>query len=136
MKSQLSWDRFFMGVAVLSADLSYDPKTKVGAVITRDGNILSFSYNGTPSGTNNNTRDGNMETLPEVLHAETNALGKMMRAGISTAGCTLYSTREPCIHCAKLIYQAGIRRVVFHERHSNPEGTYFLFDREILVEMI
>ena len=125
-----------MGVAELSADLSYDPKTKVGAVIVRDGNILSFSYNGTPSGADNNTRDGNMETLPEVLHAETNELGKMMRAGISTAGCTLYSTREPCIHCAKLIYQAGIRRVVFHERHSNPEGTYFLFDREIMVERI
>ena len=136
MKTQQSWDRFFMDIAMKTADLSYDPKTKVGAVIVRDGNILSFSYNGTPSGTDNRTRDGNMETRPEVLHAETNALGKMMRAGISTAGCTLYSTREPCIHCAKLIYQAGIRRVVFHDRHSNPEGTYFLFDQDIRVERI
>ena len=125
-----------MDVAELSADLSHDPKTRVGCVIVKDGNILSFSYNGTPSGSSNIMRDIHMESLPEVLHAETNALGKMMRAGISTAGCTLYSTREPCIHCAKLIYQAGIRRVVFHDRHSSPEGTYFLFDREIRVERI
>lgn len=125
-----------MDIAELSADLSYDPKTKVGSVIVKEGNILSFSYNGTPPGADNWTRDSNMETLPEVLHAESNALGKMMRAGISTAGCTIYSTREPCIHCAKLIYQAGIVRVVFHERHSNYDGTHFLFDRNIMVERI
>lgn len=125
-----------MNVANLAGDLSYDPKTKVGCVVVKDGNILSFSYNGTPAGADNNTRSPDMETLPEVLHAETNALGKMLRMGISSAGTTLYSTREPCIHCAKLVYQAGVRRVVFKDRHSSQDGTYFLFDRGILVEKV
>ena len=77
-----------------------------------------------------------METLPEVLHAESNALGKMMRMGISTKDCTLYSTRESCLQCAKMIYQAGIRRIVFHDRHSSADGVYFLFDHGIYVERV
>ena len=125
-----------MEIAFHAAELSYDPKTKVGCVVVKDGNILSFSYNGTPQGADNTTRDQYMETLPEVLHAETNALGKMLKAGISSMGCTVYTTREPCLHCAKVMYQAGVRRVVFHDKHSSSDGRYFLFDREIILERI
>ena len=125
-----------MGIARLAGDLSYDPKTKVGCVIVKDGNILSFSYNGTPSGASNNMRAPDMESLSEVLHAETNALGKLLKSGVSSAGATVYTTREPCLNCAKMIYQAGVHRVVFKDRHSNADGTYFLFDRGILVEKV
>ena len=136
MKQQISWDIFFMDIAMKAADLSYDPKTKVGCVIVKNGNIISFSYNGTPAGSSNIMRDQYMESLPEVLHAESNALGKMMRMGIGTEGCTLYSTREPCLQCAKMIYQAGIRRVVFHDRHSVADGVYFLSDHGVRVERV
>lgn len=125
-----------MGVAEKSAELSYDPKTKVGCVVVKDGNILSFSYNGTPSGASNEMRSHDMETLPDVLHAETNALGKLLKAGISSGGATVYTTREPCLNCAKMMYQSGINRVVFKDRHSSADGVYFLFDRGIIVEMI
>lgn len=125
-----------MDIAFKVSELSYDPKTQVGCVVVKDGNILSFSYNGTPAGASNQTRDANMETLPEVLHAETNALGKMLKAGVSSMGTTVYTTREPCLDCAKVMYQAGVRRVVFHDKHSNQDGRYFLFDREILIERI
>ena len=126
MKNQLSWDRFFLGIAAKSAELSYEDKTKVGCIIVRDGNILSFSYNGTPGGTSNIMRDSAGETLDIVLHAETNAIGKLAKSNESTERATLYSTRAPCLDCAKTIYQSGIQRVVYSTDHSTDRGLLFL----------
>jgi len=104
-----------MGIAKKVSELSYEGKVKVGCVIVRDGNILSFSYNGTAIGTDNTMRDSEGKTLPEVLHAETNAIGKIARSHESSRDATLYSTLSPCMECAKTIYQSGIKRVVFKD---------------------
>jgi len=126
MRSQIFWDRFFMDIAEKVSDLSYDPKTKVGCVVVRDRNILSFSYNGTPSGLSNNMRTAGGEPVDEVLHAETNALAKIARSYDSTTNTTVYTTRAPCLSCAKAIYQAGSVRVVYRDDHSCDKGLNFL----------
>lgn len=131
MKCQKTWDKFFMDVAKRAAEESYDEKTKVGCVIVKDRNILSFSYNGTPSGYPNIMRDENGDTLDLVLHAETNAIGKIARSNESSEGATLYSTLSPCITCAKAIYQAGIGRVVYETDYSSNRGVEFLRDHGI-----
>jgi dCMP deaminase len=126
MKSQLSWDRFYLDIAEKCAQLSYDPKTKVGCVIVKNGNIISFSYNGTPTQTSNATRDSGMETLPGVIHAEMGAIGKLVRHGGDVFMSHLYCTRCPCIDCAKLIYSVGVHRVVYRDEHSCSDGKTFL----------
>jgi dCMP deaminase len=136
MKNQISWDRIFMRAADVFAEISYDPFTKVGCIVVRDDNILSFSYNGTPSGQSNTMRDTKGDSLPIVLHAESNALLKMAGKGIATAGSTVYTTRCPCLGCAKIIYQANVERVVFRQYHSSDEGISFLEKVGIPVEKL
>ena len=126
MKNQLSWDRFYMGIAEKAAELSYEDERKVGCVIVKDGNILSFSYNGTPPGTSNIMRDADGRTLPLVLHAETNAIAKVAQSHESTKGATVYTTYSPCMECAKAIYQAGIERVVFGDLYKMPPLDFLL----------
>jgi len=136
MKCQLSWDRIYMGIAEKFGELSYDPFTKVGCVVVRDGNILSFSYNGTPAGQSNDMRDARGESLNIVLHAESNALLKMASTGIPTASATVYTTRMPCLSCAKIIYQANIARVAYKTNHSCEDGALFLERAGIPLEKI
>lgn len=126
MKSQLSWDRFYLDIAEKCAELSYDPKTKVGCVIVKNGNIISFSYNGTPADHSNCMRDHNRDTLPNVIHAEMAAIGKLVKHGGDVFMSHLYCTRCPCIDCAKLIYSVGVHRVVYRDEHSCPAGKVFL----------
>lgn len=120
MKSQRDWDIFYLKVADLVAQQSYAEDRKVGAVIVKDGNIISFSYNGTPPNTNNDTQ------VNTVLHAEAQAIAKVARSNSSTVGSTLYCTLSPCIDCAKLIFSVGIKRVVFKDDYKSTEGTEFL----------
>ena len=120
MKSQLDWDTFYLKVAELIAQQSYADDRKVGALIVKDGNIISFSYNGTPPSTNNNTQTNT------VLHAEAQAIAKVARSNSSTVDATLYCTLSPCIDCAKLIYSAGIRRLVYRDNHKCEDGVQFL----------
>ena len=84
--------------------------------------IISDGYNGTPSGFENICEDENDHTKPYVLHAEANAITKVARSNNSSEGATLYVTSSPCIECAKLIIQAGIRRVVFSEYYRDTDG--------------
>lgn len=84
--------------------------------------IISDGYNGTPSGLENICEDENGRTKPYVLHAEANAITKVARSNNSSDGATLYVTCSPCIECAKLIIQSGIRRVVFSELYHNTDG--------------
>ena len=111
------WDEFYMGLAQYVSILSRDIKTRVGCVMIKDGNILSYSYNGTPSGSDNTMRDSNGKTLPTVLHAEANAVGKLARAGRAAEGSTVYTTLSPCLQCAKILYQSGVREVVYRDIH-------------------
>jgi len=111
------WDEFYMGMAQYVSNLSRDIKTKVGCVIVKDGNILSYSYNGTPSGSDNTMRDNCGKTLPTVLHAEANAVGKLARVGRASEGSTVYTTLSPCMQCSKILYQSGVREVVYDKIH-------------------
>jgi dCMP deaminase len=124
-------DLTYLNIANAISDESYATRSKVGAVIVKNGNILSFGYNGTPSGFDNacETEDGH--TKPIVVHAEANAICKLAKAGGSSDGATIYCTHSPCIECAKLIIQAGITRVVFKEAYRLSDGLDLLAEANV-----
>lgn len=98
--------------------------------------IISDGYNGTPSGFENICEDSNGVTKPYVLHAEANAITKIARSGNNSDGATLYVTAAPCIECAKLIIQAGIKRVIYSEPYRLSDGIDLLKRAGINVEYI
>ena len=106
-------DERYLRMAIIWAENSYCVRRKVGALIVKDNMIISDGYNGTPSGFENVCEDEDGLTKPYVLHAEANAITKVARSNNSSEGATLYITDAPCIECAKLIIQAGIRRIVY-----------------------
>lgn len=124
----MKWQLYYAEIANITANLSTANRLKVGCVITKDNRILSIGYNGTPSGWSNECEE-NGKTKPEVLHAEANALMKLCRSTESSDGSALYVTHYPCIDCAKLIYQAGIKEVYYiHDYEaSKGSGKEFLF---------
>jgi dCMP deaminase len=119
-------DRVFMNIAKEVATLSHCSRSKVGAVIELDGNVVSFGFNGTPKGMPNCCEDENNITLPYVIHAESNSIIKAAKTGHSTRGGTLYVTLSPCLDCAKLILQSEIKRVVYLEEYRDPTAIHFL----------
>lgn len=149
-----------MSIADLTSKLSYAKRLQVGAVIVRDNKILGTGYNGTPSGWDNNCEDKiwdtgaggwlspeemkehypyvddegmryNLRTKPEVLHAESNALAKVARSTETSENAILFCTHAPCIECAKLIYQSGIRSVYYRDHYRSDDGLDFLKQGEI-----
>lgn len=112
----------YMRMAKIWAENSYCLRRKVGALIVKDKMIISDGYNGTPSGFENVCEDNEGLTKPYVLHAEANAITKISRSGNNSQGATLYVTASPCIECAKLIIQAGIKRVVYSEKYRLTDG--------------
>lgn len=124
-KQQLLDERY-MRMAVIWAENSYCERRKVGALIVKDKMIISDGYNGTPSGFENICEDDNNETKPYVLHAEANAITKVARSHNSSMGATMYVTSSPCIECAKLIIQSGIKRVVYYQKYRRSDGTSLL----------
>jgi dCMP deaminase family protein len=100
----------------------------------KDKMIISDGYNGTPSGFENICEDESGVTKPYVLHAEANAITKLARSGNNSEGSTLYVTASPCIECAKLIIQAGIRRVVYAEKYRLTDGIDLLTRAGVEVE--
>ena len=131
-------DKYYIKVAQLCAKNSYAVKLKVGAIIVKDGQIMSDGFNGTPCGFENKCEIKSiyfsLHTLSYVLHAESNAILKCAKYGRSTNGSTLYITHSPCIECAKLIIQAGIVRVVYLEDYRKAEGLELLKRVGIKVE--
>lgn len=119
-------DRRYLRMAAIWAENSYCRRRKVGAIIVKDQMIISDGYNGTPAGFENVCEDENGITKPYVLHAEANAITKVARSNNSSEGSTLYVTASPCVECAKLIIQAGIRRVVFNELYRITDGVDLL----------
>ena len=128
-----------MKTAKIYADLSYAKRKKVGAVIVRDGRILSIGYNGMPSGWDNSCEESvlwhkgkqllspMLVTKSEVLHAETNAIAKLAASTESGKGAALFIYPcSPCMECAKLIYQSGIDEVYFTEKYNDEDGMHFL----------
>ena len=123
---QFTLDKRYIRMASIWAENSYCTRRQVGALIVKDKMIISDGYNGTPSGFENICEDNNGVTKPYVLHAEANAITKIARSGNSSDGATMYVTASPCIECAKLIIQAGIRRVVYGEKYRLTDGIELL----------
>nr|WP_321453936.1 dCMP deaminase family protein [uncultured Carboxylicivirga sp.] len=128
---QFLLDQRYLAMARIWSQNSYCNRRQVGAIIVKNKMIISDGYNGTPSGFENECEDCNNTTKPYVLHAEANAITKVARSNNSSDGATLYVTASPCIECAKLIIQAGIKRVVFTERYHNEDGIKLLERAEI-----
>ena len=121
-KKQAELDLRYIRMARIWAENSYCKRRQVGAIIVKDKMIISDGYNGTPSGFENICEDESGLTKPYVLHAEANAITKIARSGNNSDGATLYVTASPCIECAKLIIQAGIKRVVYSEEYRLTDG--------------
>lgn len=119
-------DRRYLRMARIWAENSYCERLKVGALLVKGKMIISDGYNGTPSGFPNVCEAEDGSTLPYVLHAEANALTKVARSSNSSEGATLYVTASPCMECAKLIIQSGIKRVVYSEEYRLPDGLNLL----------
>jgi dCMP deaminase len=119
-----------MRAAHIYAELSTARRLKVGALVVKDDRIISIGYNGMPKGWDNNCEfeleDGSIKTKPEVLHAETNAIAKLARSVESGLDADLFVTHSPCLDCAKLIYQSGIRRVYYANAYRDESGVTFL----------
>lgn len=136
-EKQIKYDRKYLEIAKAISGLSYASRKKVGAIIVRDKVIISDGFNGTPTGFENECEDDNGDTKWYTLHAEANAILKLVKiGGISARGSTLYLTLSPCKECAKLILQSGIRRVVYKEAYRDISGINFLIQSGISTEFM
>jgi dCMP deaminase len=129
-------DQRYMRMARIWSENSYCERRKVGALLVKNKMIISDGYNGTPSGFENECEDENNQSKAYVLHAEANAISKVARSHNSSDGATLYVTASPCIECAKLIIQAGIKRVIFGEEYRIMDGVELLKRAGIDVELL
>jgi dCMP deaminase len=145
----------YMDTAKRFAQLSTARKLKVGSIIVKDNRIISIGYNGMPSGWSNECEDVDrpiwmdweprgedelgmcrLKSKPEVLHAEANAISKVARSAESCEDAVLFCTHTPCIECAKLIYQSGIKTVYFGEDYVASKGSGKQFLINCGIEMI
>ncbi len=125
-EKQFELDKRYLRMAMIWAENSYCIRRKVGALIVKDNMIISDGFNGTPSGFENICEDENNVTKPYVLHAEANAITKVAASSNSSKNATIYVTSAPCIECAKLIIQSGIKRVVYSEMYRVDDGCKLL----------
>jgi dCMP deaminase len=139
------WVDAFMDTADRFAQLSSAKRLQVGSVVVKDNRIISIGYNGMPAGWTNECEeivevheDGGVvtKTKDEVIHAEANAISKLARDGESGYGASLFCTHAPCIHCAKLIYGAGINKVYYRNSYRDEHGLDFLKSCNIDIEKI
>ena len=133
-EKQLLLDKRYIRMAQIWAENSYCNRRKVGALIVKDKMIISDGYNGTPAGFENVCEDENGLTKPYVLHTEANAITKIACSNNSSKGATMYVTTSPCIECAKLIIQAGIKRVIYSEKYRLEDGLDLL--RKANIEVV
>lgn len=131
---QLRYDKAYLRMAKTWSELSHCQRKSVGAIIVKEGMIISDGYNGTPSGFDNCCENDEGETHWYVLHAEANAILKVAKSSHNCQGATLYLTLSPCKDCSKLVLQAGIERVVFMNGYKDESGIAFL--REAGVEIV
>jgi dCMP deaminase len=130
MKTRPAFDQIFMNLALDLAKRSHCVKAQVGAVLTKDTRIISIGYNGPPAGTHNCDEEFPIEGCPRdtkgscslALHAEENAILYAAKNGSQLEGTTLYCTLSPCISCARLIFQSGIKKVYFHSSYAQYKG--------------
>jgi dCMP deaminase len=138
----------YMKTAEVFAELSHARRLHVGAIIVKDDRIISIGYNGMPAGWDNNCEyeiledNGDVEpetvlkTKPEVLHAETNAIAKLAKSNESGLDADMFITHAPCLDCAKLIYQSGIRSVFYRDAYRDQSGIQFLEQSKVAVTQV
>ena len=143
----------YMKTAEVFAELSHARRLHVGAIVVKDDRIISIGYNGMPAGWDNNCEDELVEhvsagygmpmreekylkTKPEVLHAETNAIAKLAKSTESGLDATMFITHAPCLDCAKLIYQSGIRSVFYRDAYRDQSGIQFLEQSKVAVTQV
>ena len=136
VKKQLRYDKAYLRLAREWAKLSYCTRKKVGALIVKNGVIISDGFNGSPTGFPNTCENENGETNWYVLHAEANAITKVAKTNNNASGSTLYITLSPCKECSKLILQTGIKRVVYINGYKDSEGVEFLRMAGVEIEQI
>jgi dCMP deaminase len=138
MKTKLK--QAYMKTAETFAELSHARRLHVGAIVVKDDRIISIGYNGMPAGWDNNCEevleDGTLKSKPEVLHAETNAIAKLAKSTESGDGAVLFVTHSPCLDCAKLIFQSGIRSVFYRNSYRSTDGPAFLEKSGVTVEQL
>lgn len=133
----IKYNKKYLEIAKSISELSYASRKKVGAIIVKDNSIISDGYNGTPNGFENECEDNIGNTKWYTLHAEANAITKLVRiGGVSANGSTLYTTVSPCKECAKLILQSGIKKVIYNENYRDTSGIDFLKKAGICIECI
>ena len=133
-----------MKTAETFAELSHARRLHVGAIVVKDDRIISIGYNGMPAGWDNDCEDTiqhsddtvTLKSKPEVLHAETNAIAKLAKSTESGDGAVLFVTHSPCLDCAKLIFQSGIRSVFYRNSYRSTDGTTFLERSGVIVEQL
>jgi len=135
-EKKLRYDKAYLKMALEWGKLSHCKRRQVGALIVKDKMIISDGYNGTPTGFDNNCEDEENYTKWYVLHAEANAITKVSSSTQSSEGATLYVTLSPCRDCSKLIFQAGIIRVVYYEEYKDRSGLDFLIEGGVEVTQI
>ena len=145
----------YMKTAETFAELSHARRLHVGAIVVKDDRIISIGYNGMPAGWDNDceyeevysrqvapgddyevVRTGRLITRPEVLHAETNAISKLAKSTESGDGASMFITHSPCLDCAKLIYQSGIKSVYYRDSYRSDDGIKFLQQSGVTVEQV
>lgn len=140
--NRIELDEAYLRMAEVWANRSKANRKQVGALIVKERRIISDGYNGMPSGSNDDvcefyTEDGSLQTKPDVLHAESNALLKITESGgVGARGATLYVTLSPCFECSKLIVQAKIARVVYREKYRDVRGIENLLKYGIKVDQL
>lgn len=141
---------FYMSLATECSKMSRAKRLQVGAIIVKNNNVISFSWNGTPAGWDNNCEDEiiqtyagfegaisniKLKTKPETIHAEANSIMKLARSNESGKGATMFLTHAPCIDCAKLIYGSGIIKVFYKNEYRDQSGVEFLKKCNVIVEL-
>jgi len=134
----------YMKTAEIFAELSYARRLHVGAIIVKDDRIISIGYNGMPAHWDNDCEDviqhsddtTSLKTKPEVLHAETNAIAKLAKSNESGLDADMFITHAPCLDCAKLIYQSGIRSVFYRDAYRDQSGIQFLEQSKVGVTQV
>lgn len=125
-EKQERYDRAYLKMAMEWSTLSHCKRKQVGALLVKDGMVISDGYNGSPTGFPNDCEDDNGDTHWYVLHAEANAISKVAKSHNSAEGATMYITLSPCLDCSKMILQAGISRLVYSVKYKNTTGLDFL----------
>jgi dCMP deaminase len=135
-QKQARYDDLYMDIAKRVSQMSYDSDTKVGALLVKDGNIISMGWNGTPSGFPNDCKHSHTGvTLPTVIHAEANAICKLARTGGNGSDAVLYTTLAPCMECTKLILQSGISEVVIEQADDRYMEAYTLLKEKGMIRL-